>query len=198
MAKEKVGYIYDGIWQTNLWVYDFTTQQALKLVEVRDAIRYYWKNTKGTVLDDNRWDIYPLGFDVKDPNRVIVNAYGYTGGVPKFLGTWSVDCNGDTTLLVSLFNPEAEISINGYKLVQSGIVNSSEVYAGYKQEDKIVKQKRKKEKKARKLLKKAGKRELNKKLKEMKAEERLVRSIYRKHKRVVAPTSLEATPVVTD
>jgi len=198
IAKEKVGYVFDGIWQTNLWVYDFTTMQSKKIVEVRDAIRYYWKNTKGTVLDDNRWDIYPLGFDSTDPSRIIVNAYGYTGGVPKFLGTWSVDCNGERTLLVSLFNPEAEISINGYKLVKSGIVNSSEVYAGYKEEDKIVKQKRKNEKKARKLKKKQGKQALNKKLKEMKAEEKVVKDIYRKHKKVTAPTALEVTPAPVD
>lgn len=195
LAKEKVGYVFDGIWKTNLWVYDFQTQTSRKLVEIRDAIKYYWLNAKGENLDELRWDLYPLGFDAKDTTRIIVAAYGYTGGVPKFLGTWSVDCKGEQARLVSLFNAEPEIAVGGFKLEKNGVVNPTEVYANEKREDKLIKKKRKVAKKAEKLKKKKLKQALHKKLREMKAEEREVRKIYRRHQWVIAPTALEATPV---
>ena len=38
VVKEKIGYRHDGIWQTNLWVYDFNRKEAQKLPQIRDAI----------------------------------------------------------------------------------------------------------------------------------------------------------------
>ena len=178
IAKEKIGYEFDGIWKTNLWSYDFETKTAKNLVEVRDAIKLYWFETKGIRLDEKRWDIFPLGFDAKDPTRIIVTAYAYTGAVPKFLGTWSVDYKGERTLLLSLFDANAGVSINGYKLVQSGVVNPSTVFADEKKQDKIVKTNRKKEKQAAKAKAKLGKQALNKKLKEMKNNESKMKNIY--------------------
>lgn len=171
VAKEKIGNMNDGIWKTNLWVYDFNTKQAKELCEIRDAIRFYWKN-QGVVLDEKRWDITPLGFDINDPERVIVSAFGYTGKTPKFLGNWSIDCNGERTLLVSLLEADVKVSINGFKLEKSGVVNPVEVVGAEKKLDKEIKKTRKKEKKELKKELKAKKTALNKKLKEMKKEER--------------------------
>ena len=168
VAKEKIGNVNDGIWQTNLWVYDFNTKQSKNLSEIREAIKFYWKTQEGLVLDEKRWDIYPLGFDANSPERVVVSAYAYTGKTPKFLGNWSIDCNGERTLLVSLFEASAPISVNGFKLVQDGVLDPIKVYDDEKRQDKIVKQKRKDEKKAKQLELQQKKNDLKKRLKEIK------------------------------
>lgn len=191
IAKEKIGYTYDGIWQTNLWVYDFDTKTSKQLVEVRDAIKFYWYNAKGIMLEDKRWDIYPLGFDADDENRIVVAAYGFTGKIPKFLGTWSVDYKGERTLLVSLFDPSPQISINGFKVVRDGIVNPTEVMKSEKEQDKIVKKARKTEKKELKTNAKAGKKVYKATISKMKKEEKDMRVQHYMHQRVVAPTSLD-------
>lgn len=159
LAKEKIGNINDGIWQTNAWVYDFNTKQSRNLSEVRAAIRYYWSG-QGVALDEKRWDIYPLGFDANDENRVVVSAYGYTGKVPRFLGTWSIDCNGERTQLISLLEANAKVSENGFKIVQDGVVNPVVIRQTEKQTDKLAKQKRKKEKKELKNIQKQKKKAL--------------------------------------
>lgn len=191
IVKEKIGYTYDGIWKTNLWVYDFETKTARNLCEIRDAIRYYWLNTKGTVLDEKRWDIYPLGFSANDPSIIVINAYGYTGTTPKFLGTWSIDCKGERSELVSLFNPEAEISINGFKLVKSGVVNPTDLVGDQKQKDKIIKQKRKIEKKAKKQILKEGKKVFKLKIKEMKQQESVVKKQYKEQQKINGSTAID-------
>lgn len=191
VAKEKIGNANDGVWKTNLWVYDFTTQKARNLSEIRDAIRFYWANTEGLVLDEKRWDITPLGFDAEDPNRIIVSAFGYTGKAPKFLGNWSIDCQGQRTMLVSLFEPEVKISINGFKAVQSGVVNPADVYTDEKNQKKLIKQHKKEDKKENQAEIKKKKNALKTKLKEMKAEEAKVQKQYNKQQRVKGPTGTE-------
>lgn len=190
VAKEKIGNMNDGIWKTNLWVYDFNSRQAKELCEIRDAIRFYWKN-QGVVLDEKRWDITPLGFDVNDPERVIVSAFGYTGKVPKFLGNWSIDCNGERTLLVSLLDADVKVSINGFKLEKSGVVNPVEVLGAEKKADKEIKKKRKADKKAIKKDKNAKKKALNKKLREMKHEEVQTLKQYNKNQSSHAVTGAD-------
>lgn len=190
LAKEKIGYNFDGIWQTNLWVYDFGTNESRKLAEVREAIRYYWKENQGLVLDEKRWDITPLGFDNNNPDRVIVSAYGYTGRTPKFLGNWSVDTRGEETRLVSLFDPETQVSINGFKLQQSGIVNPTEVFSNEKKLKKLAKKNKKADKKAKKSVLKQKKKDLKKRLKELKHEKSAVTKQYRHDMRKTAPTGI--------
>lgn len=190
-AKEKIGNVNDGIWKTNLWVYDFNTKHARNLSEVRDAIRFYWANKESLILDEKRWDIYPLGFDVNDPERIIVSAYGYTGKIPKFLGNWSIDCNGERTLLVSLVNADAKVSVNGFKLVQSGVLNPDEFYSNEKAQDKATKKKRKEEKKVQKQSLNKKKQALNTRLKEMQKEESKVIREYKQQQRITAPTGLD-------
>jgi len=193
IAKEKIGSANDGIWKTNLWVYDFNTQTKRNLSEVRDAIRFYWKNAAVLNLDEKRWDIYPLGFDVQNPDRIIVSAYAYTGKKPNFLGNWSIDYNGERTELVSLFEAGAKVSANGFKIVQSGVVNPTQVYADEKRDNKLIKKKRKAEKKAIKTDKKKKKQDLNKKLKEMKTQSSSVNKQYNKQNKSKGPTGVDSS-----
>lgn len=191
LAKEKIGNINDGIWKTNAWVYDFNTQTARQLPEIRDAIKFYWMNAEGLALDEKRWDIMPLGFDADNPDRIVVSAYGYTGKVPRFLGNWSVDSNGQTTMLLSLFDARAKVSVNGYKLIQDDVVNPQQVYNDEKRKNKIIKKKRKEAKKAIKKDKKAKKKALKTKLKQMKQAENKVEKQYKQQQRVSAPTGVD-------
>lgn len=167
IAKEKIGNVNDGIWQTNLWVYDFNTKTARQIPEIRDAIKFYWMNSKNLVLDEKRWDITPLGFDADEPERVVVSAYGYTGKTPIFLGNWSIDSSGERAMLISLFDAKAKISMNGYKVVQDDVLPPATVYDNEKKKDKIIKEKRKKDEKTKKQEIKEKKKALDKKLREI-------------------------------
>lgn len=112
-VKEKIGSTLDGIWQTNLLVYDFDKKQTKNLNEIREAIKYWWKNNENLDLVDYMWDIYPVGWDSVNPDRIIVYAYAYTKSNPKFLGTWSVDYKGERSELMSLKSTDFAISTNG-------------------------------------------------------------------------------------
>lgn len=133
LVKEKVGNSADGIWKTNAIVYHFDTKMSYDLVEVRDAISYFWKENKNLNLEDKRWDIYPVGFDINNPDRIIVQAYGFTGEKPVFLGTWSVDSKGEQSRLETFVNADSHVSMNGFKLVQDGVINPSVTAAEEKQ-----------------------------------------------------------------
>ena len=127
-VKEKIGFRHDGIWQTDLWVYNFERKEAKKLPQIREAIVNYWALAGGIDFDEKRWDIYPMGFDANDENRVIVCAYAYTGDVPKFLGTWSIDVEGKNSRLESLDGSSIPVSVVGYRLEQEAdVIPVSEV-----------------------------------------------------------------------
>lgn len=118
--KEKISYTPDGLWKTNLLVYNLETGKLKDLSEVREAIRYYWRENHDLALRDYRWDIYPVGWDSLNPDRVIVFAYASTGEKPKYLGAWSIDYHGDRTMLMSLTNTNFEVSQNGSCLRTEG------------------------------------------------------------------------------
>lgn len=158
IAKEKIGHTFDGIWQTKLWVYNFRTQTAEEYPQIRETIKYYWESQKHIMLDEKRWDIYPLGFSAKNPNMILVSAYGFTGKTPKFLGTWGIDLSGTKTTLISLTGVGESISMNGYKLIKTGVQN----YNLTKKQEKD----RKRKLKAKKRLQKKETRLKNKKLKQ--------------------------------
>ncbi len=139
LVKEKVGNNKDGIWQTTPIVYDFETRTSYRLIEVRDAIIYHWKENTGLDLDDKRWDVYPLGFDMSNPDRIIVNAYAYTGKNPINLGVWSVDTKGERSKLVSLQLADVPVSVNGLKLEKDGVIPPTIVEAEQKQLERIDK-----------------------------------------------------------
>ncbi len=92
------------------------------LSEVRDAIVYFWQEYMDVNLDDKRWDIYPVGFDKNDAERIIVQGFAFTGEKPVFLGTWSVDWKGNQSRLITFNNDiKPVVSINGYKVIQDGV-----------------------------------------------------------------------------
>lgn len=147
VVKEKVGHRHDGIWKTDLWVYDFTTHSAKKLPQIRDAIVNYWAMSGGVDFDEKRWDIYPMGFDANNENRVVVCAYAYTGDVPKFLGTWSIDVNGENSKLESLSGVSFPIAVVGYRMEQEDdIIPISEVEFEARHAKELEKAKEKEEK----------------------------------------------------
>ncbi len=121
-VKEKTGHRHDGIWKTDLWVYDFEKQEALKIPQIREAIINYWAAAGGVDFEENRWDIYPMGFDANDDNRIILCAYAYTGDVPKFLGTWSIDVEGNNAKLEDLEGSDFPVSVVGYRLAEDSEV----------------------------------------------------------------------------
>ena len=166
-VKEKIGYRHDGIWKTDLWVYDFEKMQGKKLPQIRDAIINYWQMAENINFDDKRWDIYPMGFDSNDDNRIIVCAYAYTGDNPKFLGTWSIDINGENSKLESLNGSYIPVSTIGYRLTEDGIMDIKEVEKEAKQSKNMEKSKQKKEKKKDKLDKKIKKIEYQRKINQM-------------------------------
>ena len=157
LIKEKIGSKDDGIWQTQAIIYDFDTKTSYKLLELRDAIVYYWTAYRDLKLNDYRWDIYPLGFDITEPDRIVVASYAYTGGTPVFLGNWSIDIRGERSKLISLTPQDVQVSMNGFKMIQSGVVPKMITDIEQKQlerEAKLDKKaKRKKEKEELKKLK---------------------------------------------
>jgi hypothetical protein len=156
--KEKIGYKHDGIWKTDLWVYDFDAKEAKNLTALREAIIYFWEEAEGINLNNNRWDIYPMGFDANNDDRIIVGAYAYTGAVPKFLGTWSIDVNNTSAKLESLTGASIPVSVIGYRLSEEHEVKPiSELEFDAKNEKRNLK-KLKKEEKADKRLEEATKR----------------------------------------
>lgn len=181
VAKEKTGYIHDGIWKTELLVHDFQTGESKKLTEARETITNYWHNVSGVEFDDYRWDIYPLGFDKNDNSRILITGYAYTGGVPIFLGTWAVNVNGERTQLVDLEGNNHPVSVVGYKLVHDSYVPRAEVEWETKRQEKIEEKSKKVAKKELKKTNKARKKQYKQKLNELKAQHRLRVKEYKKN-----------------
>lgn len=151
LIKEKIGSSEDGIWETIPFVYNFKTGTDYNLKAVRDAIVYFWKEYMEVDLDDNRWDIYPLGFDKSDPDRVVVQGFAFTGTKPIFLGSWSIDSKGEQSRLITFDkNYIPQVSINGYKLVKDGVESYQTVVSQekfLKKESKYLSKQKEKEEK---------------------------------------------------
>ena len=119
LVKEKILKDGDGLWQTNILVYDFETGKTKKLDEIRQAIEYYWNKNQRIDLYYYRFDLYPLGWDAQHPDRILLYAFGYnknTGASPKFLGTWSIDYKGEQSHLVSVLKTGYIVQANGFCL----------------------------------------------------------------------------------
>ena len=166
-VKEKIGYRHDGIWKTDLWIYDFDKREGTRLPQIRDAIINYWAKEGGVDFDENRWDIYPMGFDANDDNRIIVCAYAYTGDVPKFLGTWSIDTKGTNSRLESLDGTNIPVSVIGYRLAEDSVKDASEVEFEARQAKKLEKAKEAREKEDKKFNDKVKKLEYQRKIHQM-------------------------------
>jgi hypothetical protein len=114
--KEKIGSNLYETWQTNVIIYDFKTNSSKRLTAVREAIIYWWRQNKQIDLKDYMWDIFPIGWDKNNPERLIVYAYAFTKDKPLFLGTWSIDYNEEKSQLISIDSTTAEIDLNGFGL----------------------------------------------------------------------------------
>ena len=167
VVKEKIGHRHDGIWQTNLWVYDFEKKKAVKLPQIREAIINYWAEAGGVDFDENRWDIFPMGFDANDDNRIIVSAYAYTGDVPQFLGTWSIDTEGNNSKLESKEGSDVPVAVIGYRLAEDSVKDATEVEFEAKQAKQKEKIEKKNIKKTEKFDKKIKKLEYKRKIEQM-------------------------------
>ena len=167
VVKEKVGHRHDGIWKTDLWVYDFEKQEALKIPQIREAIVNYWAQAGGVDFEENRWDIYPMGFDANNDDRIILCAYAYTGDVPKFLGTWSIDVNGENSKLEDLEGSDIPVSVIGYRLAEDEVKDISEVEFEAKQAEEKEKAEEKQTKKDEKFDKNLQKIEYQRKIHQM-------------------------------
>lgn len=168
VIKEKVGHRHDGIWKTDLWVYDFGTKEAKKLPQIRDAIVNYWAMAGGVDFDEKRWDIYPMGFDANDESRIVLCAYAYTGDIPKFLGTWSIDINGENSRLESLDGDAFPVATVGYRMEQeSEVTPVSEVEFEARQAKELEKAKEKEAKQAERFDNQVKKLEYQRKIQQM-------------------------------
>ncbi len=114
--KEKIGSNFEETWQTNVIIYDFKTKSWKRLSAVREAIIYWWRENKQIDLKDYMWDIFPVGWDKNNPERLVVYAYAFTHERPLFLGTWSIDYNEEKSMLLSIDSTNVEIDLNGLGL----------------------------------------------------------------------------------
>ena len=122
----------------------------------------------GVDFDEKRWDIYPMGFDANNQNRIIVCAYAYTGEVPKFLGTWSIDVYGENSRLEALDGSYIPVSVVGYRLAEEAeVIPVSEVEYEARRAKELEKAKEKDIKEAENFEKKVKKLEYERKLHRM-------------------------------
>ena len=190
LVKEKIGSSADGIWQTNLIVYDFVNQTSYNLTEIREAISYYWKEYKGLDLNDKRWDVFPLGFSKGNPDRIMLTSYAYTGEEPVFLGVWSIDARGEQARLISMQNGSIEVASNGFKIEKEGTLNKKLTKKEEKFEQKVEKKKEKIEEKQEKAEIKELNKEKIKKLKEVNKQYRNEYQDYRLMDRLKGSTEM--------
>lgn len=121
--KEKIGSNFDDTWQTNIIVYDFDTKTWIRLMAVREAIIYWWRENKQINLKKYRWDIIPIGWEKNNPDRIVLYAYAYTDSNPLFLGIWSIDSKEKKSKLISINSTGVEISLNGLGLKEVKLEN---------------------------------------------------------------------------
>lgn len=114
--KETIGVKNQGVWKTNLWVYDVETREARELFELRNAISSWFRENKKIKLENYMWDIHPVGWAKNDSDKIVVHAVGYTGKVPLFLGEWVVNYDGSFPELVSEKEQVTQIESNGLML----------------------------------------------------------------------------------
>ncbi len=190
LVKEKIGSSEDGIWETDIFLYDFDNKTKYDLNDLRHTISYFWKEYMKVNLDANRWDIVPLGFLKKNNERVAVQAYAYTGEVPVYLGAWSIGVHGEKPILISFdTNYIVDIEANGFKIIRQG----TQDYQTTKREEKFQKQQtkviKKQFKKADKDSVKEIKDEYKYKFKDLKEDYKYDAKNYRKLRSLSGSTS---------
>jgi len=129
LLKEKIGSTYDGIYQTNVWVYFLNDGKedkkdpassiypyGRKYERLNDTVKQYWFYTDRLNLNRYRWDVKPLGFLAENENIVVCVAHTYDAKNREhiFLGSWSLNIlTGEVNLLSTSAADSFEISTNG-------------------------------------------------------------------------------------
>ena len=73
------------------------------VTELNESIKFeLYKGDEQIELKDYMWDIFPVGWDKQNPERLIIYAYAFTKSKPLFLGTWSIDYNEEKSMLISI------------------------------------------------------------------------------------------------
>ena len=183
VAKEKIGWAHEGIWKTRVWIHDFQNHRSWELPEIREAIINYWHNATGVDLAEQRWDVYPLGFDKNNQERILVCAYAYTGGMPAFLGTWAADITGEKCELVDLEGTNYPVSTVGFKLVFDKHESRDWIEWESDRQEKLEKRNKKIARKQSKAKRRAYKRVYRYKKRLLKAEYRQKLKAYKKSKK---------------
>ena len=98
---------------------------------------------------------------------IILCAYAYTGDVPKFLGTWTVQDNGEDARLESLDGAGLPVSVVGFRLVEDSVKEMSEIEYEAKQAKIIEKAEKKEAKENEKFENQIKKVEYQRKIKQM-------------------------------
>jgi len=113
-VKETIGDTSDGIWKTNIIVFNYNDNSQKELSELRYAITNWWQHNKNLNLNDFMWDIYPLGWT---NNKIIVVAYAEKKQKrPLFLGEWAIDYTGENPVMLSETEITSQIESNGITL----------------------------------------------------------------------------------
>ena len=86
---------------------------------------------------------------------MLFRSYAYTGEVPKFLGTWSIDVNGTNSKLEDLDGATFPVSVIGYRLAEDSVKDISEIEFEAKQAKEKEKSEKKQEKEIEKFNKKS-------------------------------------------
>ena len=141
------------------------------------------------MLEDKRWDVYPLGFAADNPDWIVVNAYAYTGDTPVNLGTWTVSYKGEQSRLITFKADTVNISMNGYRLVKEGVVSPSVSEKEQEQLERIEKAQQKKKKAEDRAYVKDLEASYKAKIKEMDNEFKDQQKDYKLRKRIQGSTS---------
>lgn len=119
LIKEKVGSTFGGIYKTYLYVNFISDDYTIKLYDLDDTIKSYYRTYEHFNITNYRYDIEPLGFSAADDNIIILLCNTYDKqGQKVFMGTWAYDVNTREVMLLSKTPSNNYVSANGLILKQ--------------------------------------------------------------------------------
>lgn len=114
IIKERIGIKDNGIYSTNIWIYDVLEDKIIMIDSIKKAIIYYWLKEKSLDLNQYCWDIKVLGWEKDSKNKIFVNAFLYPAkNKSTFLGCWSIYVDTNIVKLVSLDQQDLDIERAG-------------------------------------------------------------------------------------
>lgn len=121
LFKEKISSFTDGLWRTNLYVYDFEKNEITNLDLLHEAMSYICKKNFSISLEKHKYNIMPVGWSSKNPNCIIAYGLIYKKGnaSPFYIGAFLIDDEG--TKVRFLQNANQEVDLNGFTLKEKGL-----------------------------------------------------------------------------